>query len=134
MAPKKKSSYTVGYGKPPVEHRFVPGKSGNAKGRPLGVLNVRTTLNAVMKEKVVITENRRKRTVSKLEAAVMQAARKAMGGDMTAFRLISALLLSAEEDAKTEQPTTAPLGRSETKLLQDLINMRAKSGKDKADA
>lgn len=30
----KPVSYTVGYGRPPKETQFVPGKSGNPKGRP----------------------------------------------------------------------------------------------------
>lgn len=28
------SDYRVGYGRPPREHRFQPGRSGNSKGRP----------------------------------------------------------------------------------------------------
>src|SRR5688500_18942186 len=28
------SDYDVGYGKPPAEHRFKPGQSGNRRGRP----------------------------------------------------------------------------------------------------
>ena len=31
--------YDVGYGKPPVEHQFKPGESGNVNGRPKGSRN-----------------------------------------------------------------------------------------------
>ncbi len=36
MAEKKKPSgdYEIGCGKPPKEHQFKPGQSGNLKGRP----------------------------------------------------------------------------------------------------
>ena len=30
--------YDVGYGKPPKKHRFRKGQSGNARGRPKGIL------------------------------------------------------------------------------------------------
>ena len=34
-------NYDTGYGKPPVEHQFKPGESGNAAGRPMGTKNKR---------------------------------------------------------------------------------------------
>ena len=35
-APTKKDGYDVGYGKPPMQTQFKPGKSGNPKGRHKG--------------------------------------------------------------------------------------------------
>ena len=34
MPPATDRSYAVGYGKPPAEHSFKPGESGNLRGRP----------------------------------------------------------------------------------------------------
>jgi len=41
----------VGYGKPPVEHRFPPGTSGNPGGRPKGANGRRATAKRVLMEK-----------------------------------------------------------------------------------
>lgn len=41
----------VGYGKPPAEHRFKPGQSGNPRGRPKGAKGRRATAKRVLMEK-----------------------------------------------------------------------------------
>ena len=36
IKPKRRTGYEVGYGKPPADHRFRKGHSGNPRGRPRG--------------------------------------------------------------------------------------------------
>jgi hypothetical protein len=95
----KNGTHDVGFGKPPKHAQFKKGRSGNSKGRPKGSLNLATVLEQTLREKIVITENGRRKTVSKLQAAVTQLTRKATSGDLKAFQLLTALVRSAEERA-----------------------------------
>lgn len=83
--------YEVGYGKPPKDTQFKAGKSGNPKGRPKGSLNAITILNKALEEKVVVQENGRRRTRSKVQVMCTQLANKAAGGNLSALRLVFAL-------------------------------------------
>jgi hypothetical protein len=105
--PKSKNA-TVGYCNPPEHTRFRKGLSGNPNGRPKGALNMATVLERMLRESVVVTENGRQRTVTKLEAAVKQLIDKATLGELKALQLLSALLRSAEEH-EIEEPTTNPV-------------------------
>lgn len=77
----------VGYGRPPKHTRFRPGHSGNPGGRPKGAPDMATILAAAMNERVVITENGVRKTITKLQAAIKQLANKAAGGDARATKL-----------------------------------------------
>jgi hypothetical protein len=90
-------AYEVGFGKPPRRTRFAKGKSGNPRGRPKSALNVATILERILEEKVIITLNGRPRTVTKLQAAILQLTDKATGGDLKAVQLLTSLLRSTEE-------------------------------------
>jgi hypothetical protein len=90
-------AYEVGFGKPPRRTRFAKGKSGNPRGRPKGALNVATMLERILEEKVIITLNGRRRTMTKLQAAITQLTDKAAGGDLKALQLLTSLLRSTEE-------------------------------------
>lgn len=92
----------VGYGKPPEATRFKKGVSGNPKGRPKGSLNVATVFIKTLREKVVINENGRRKTVTKLEAALKQLVNKAASGDIRALRQ----LLESARDAEAKQQTS----------------------------
>lgn len=78
----------VGYGKPPKHSQFRPGQSGNPKGRPKGVPDISTILASAMNERVVITENGARKTITKMQAAIKQLANKAAGGDARATKLL----------------------------------------------
>lgn len=77
----RKSGYEVGYGRPPREHRFKPGNSGNRTGRKKGSRNVKTLLAEEMKSRIDIKINGRARRLTKAEAIVKLTAQKALSGD-----------------------------------------------------
>ena len=60
----------IGYRRPPLRTRFRPGQSGNPRGRPGGARNLSTVIAAALGEKVAVTENGRRRRITKLEAAI----------------------------------------------------------------
>ena len=88
MTTKRDSDYPVGYGRPPRDTRFKKGSSGNPKGRPRGSKNATTLLKEALNEQVVITENGRRRTITKKEAIVTQIVNKAASGDHRAIQLL----------------------------------------------
>jgi len=47
--------YEVGYKKPPKQHQFQPGQSGNPKGRPKGTKNLATDLAEELAETITVT-------------------------------------------------------------------------------
>ncbi len=104
MAKRKRSTgscaggYEVGYGKPPKETQFRKGQSGNPKGRPKGSRNLFTRLSSALIEKVSITENGRRKTITKWDAACKQLANRSAAGDLAAARLVLSVLSQVESN------------------------------------
>jgi hypothetical protein len=80
----------VGYRRPPVNHQFKPGQSGNPKGRPKGSKNFVTTFAEVLSRPIKVRDrnNGKTRTVSKLEVMIEGITNKAMAGDPKAFATV----------------------------------------------
>lgn len=120
----------AGYGKPPKNSRFRKGESGNPTGRPKGTKNLVILLKKSLQKKVVINENGVRKTITKGEAAIIQLVNKATLGDLAAFRLLSALVTSADTTDPTDPSKGAP-AESDRKIMKRLIEKMQKSGEVK---
>lgn len=105
----------VGYGRPPREHQFKPGQSGNKNGRPKGSKNEATIINEILNRKIDIREKGRLRKISVLEGILTRFADDALKGkDKSA-----AFLLNRKQQIESsEQPATPPLDMDDRKVLE----------------
>jgi len=127
MPKDKNSSYDVGYGKPPQHTRFKPGQSGNPKGKPKGAKNLATIVDNAIKEKVVVTENGKRRKRTKMEVAIKQVVNKAVIGDQKAFAQLIPLVKSNEGLAEVDAATTPILDEAD-ELVMSHIKERYRQG------
>jgi hypothetical protein len=88
----KEGGYEIGYGKPPCSTRFQKGQSGNLRGRPKGAKNFTTVAEEALRELVVINENGRRKTATKMEVIIKQLVNKAAQGDHKSTQLLMAYL------------------------------------------
>jgi Family of unknown function (DUF5681) len=111
----------VGYRNPPKHTRFKAGQSGNRKGRPAGTLNMATVLARALRDRVVVSEDGKKKTVTKLEAAVRQLADKAAKGDLKAIQLLAALVRVAEERTVQQPAADSDLNEADQKVVLGIL-------------
>jgi uncharacterized protein DUF5681 len=94
-----------GYGRPPKGTRFRPGRSGNAKGRPKGVRNLKTDLASILQKRVAIREDGELRQVTRQEAMLLTLYSKAVQGDTKASSQLLTMVTKTEaQDAAPSQP------------------------------
>ncbi len=115
------SAKQVGYGNPPEATRFKKGQSGNPLGRRKGSLNVATVFAKTLREKVVVNENGRRKTMTKFEAAIKQFVNKAASGDLRALQLLVSLSREAETRERESQPSSLALSESDQKVMEGII-------------
>lgn len=95
--------YEVGYGKPPKQHQFKPGQSGNPKGRPKKNKNVTALFREELERKITVTENGVSRKLTKREAMVRQLVNSGLNGSVSdKIRLMKLLdtFLPSETEAE----------------------------------
>jgi hypothetical protein len=81
MADVENPTTAVGYKRPPRHTQFKAGVSGNAKGRPKGALNFATVIEQELRARIEVTENGRRKRISKREAIAKQTVNRAAAGD-----------------------------------------------------
>jgi hypothetical protein len=118
----------MGYGRPPVSTRFQKGVSGNPRGRPKGSRNVASALSAALSERVTITENGRRKRITKLEAALKQLVNRAASGDLRSTQVLIALAQATEAKAPMEQVDHPK--RADLEVMRELQRRLLESGHD----
>ena len=98
----------VGYGRPPMGHRFQPGVSGNPGGKKKGTPNLDTLIARELDEKVEVRDNGVVKKLTKREVGVKAMVNKAVQADIKAWGIIfEREIAEVEEDALGEQEKQA---------------------------
>jgi hypothetical protein len=118
----------------PASGRFLPGVSGNRKGRPpRRGLAQRAILSALKAPVMVEGADGRPRRMSKLAAAARHVADQGVAGDVRAGKLALDLALKVE-DRTPAPPTAGPptLGAGDETLLARLVDRVRRMAADEA--
>jgi hypothetical protein len=123
----------VGYGRPPREHQFKPGQSGNKRGRPKGSKNEATIISELLNRRIDIRQNGSVRKITLLEGILLKFAEDALKGNpKSAAFLLNRKLLTESSDQPADGPA---LDMDDQKVLehyaQQLEEQFKKQGDDK---
>lgn len=120
-------NYEVGKGKPPKEHQFSPGKSGNPKGRPKGSKNVQHILSKILGEKITVTDAGKKMVVDKFEGAMRVLVNKSFEGSPSSLKLLLDVIdyAGGTDQSPAENPFTDEDHAELMKELRWLDEVRA---------
>jgi hypothetical protein len=114
-----KRDYDVGYGKPPRHSRFQKGQSGNPRGRPSGSKNLSTLLSEALNEPVIVTENGKRRKISKRQAVITQLVNQSAKGDFRAAKILLDILHDIEARTEPQTPENS-IGLADEKVIEQL--------------
>ncbi len=122
------SNKRVGYCRPPEEHRFKKGTSGNPRGRPrksptysgVAPSEVGNLIQKASRKSVRVTENGQVQNIKAAEALVLVAQAQALKGDMKALRFLLNFQSKIEERQRKERQ----------KHFDNVVNYKRRWAKD----
>jgi hypothetical protein len=120
----------VGYRKPPRQHQFKPGQSGNPKGKPKGIKSEATMIRELFFKKVRLLENGREHYVTMAEALLRRALQDALRGNLAAMRYLDARYAAA---LATEPSQAGELSSDEKEVLNEYTTRLLASLKENND-
>lgn len=109
-------NYEVGYGRPPKHTRFQKGRSGNPSGKKRPQEGPGQIFHRLLRENVTVTENGRRRAMSKLELVFSQLINKAASGNEKNFKLFLEVMSRFPPKAVTMR-----LDREDEQFLADFL-------------
>jgi hypothetical protein len=123
-------AYEIGYRRPPASGRFKKGKSGNPKGRPKGSSNFLVLLEHELGQSIVVNENGKKKTITRMQAMVKRIVAGALQGDLKALLTLVDILRRTGKFEETDINTLLPDDYED--ILNSYVVQRQKSGTKKA--
>lgn len=111
---KPREDGEVGYGRPPKEHRFKSGQSGNPKGRPKGSKNEATIFREIVEMEVPMRVSGKTRKVPYVRAMWMKVADEALKGNAKAI----ALIVSRIRLLDGAEPEVAAVNQDDQQILE----------------
>jgi Family of unknown function (DUF5681) len=126
-------NYRVGPGRPPKEHQFKPGQSGNPAGarrKPRSIApDLKDFLERALNEKVTLRQGEREKIISKADAGIQHLVNQFAKGDRHARRDLLALAATLGVElvpggAGLEQTVAAAVSANDKALLDDLVRRR----------
>ena len=127
--------YRVGPGRPPKEHQFRPGQSGNPKGARRKSRSIELDLKALFERalsgKVTLRQGEQEKIITKAAAGIEQLVNQFAKGDRHARRDLIALAerlkvdLVAGRGEALEQTVAAALSANDEALLADYVRRHA---------
>ena len=120
MPADRRDDYAVGYGRPPRHTRFGKGHSGNPRGRPPGAKNLKVLLSEALDQSVTVTENGRRRKVTKREAIITQLVNRSATADLRALKILFDMMRDLEAQTEPAPGETPAFSAADEKVLEQL--------------
>jgi hypothetical protein len=115
-----KQDRRVGYGLPPKQTQFQPGRSGNPNGRRKNTKNFRSDLLEELSERIPIRENGRERRISKQRAFIKALVAAAIKGDMRATSALVSFCSRSLND-QTEKNSDALPAADDIDIIESFV-------------
>lgn len=109
----------TGYKRPPKEHCWKKGQSGNLKGRPPGHRNLAAALTAILHEDISVAVDGEQRRMTRLEAVTRRLVDEAVSGDPRLMRELFAEIHKNEAKAERDA-SAAPMAEADKEVLAAL--------------
>lgn len=133
----KKGDYEVGRGRPPKEHRWKKGQSGNPRGRPRKKLDQKAVFEQIMNERLMVREDGKPRKMTKGEALLRSQLAKAIKGDTRAAEFVmkeaARLGFGTDQDASACILLPPGTGAGQSDALFANLNVDLLSDEDKIE-
>jgi hypothetical protein len=116
-----KGDYRIGYGRPPVQHRFKPGNNANPKGRKKKTRNRTVMIRELLFEPVTVREGGVVKEIPALEAVIKKTLSQALGGDHKAALTIIGMAQREGVLTPEQEEDVDNLPESDMAIMEDAI-------------